>query len=274
MTALVDAYDVVGFDLDGVIYRGLEAVPHAVTTIHQLQRRGLRVGFVTNNAARSPMEVAAHLNRLGIKCTPNDVVTSAQATAQMMSKALPPGSQVLILGSKALRDEIAAVGLGPVTVRSSATAAVCVGFEPSLTWDDLNQGCFAIQAGSVWYTCNDDLNRPTAEGIAIGMGGILKAMKEALPGQAPIMAGKPARPLLDETLRRLGGTKPLFVGDRLDTDIEGANNANWDSLFVLSGSHSLPDLHKAPASQQPTYVGQDLRALLEAPMRYEATDLP
>ena len=265
MSQLVDAYDMVGFDLDGVVYRGPDAVPGAPEVIAELRRKGIRVGFVTNNAQRGPSVVADHLTSLGIECTPEDVVTSAQATARIMAEALPAGAEVFVLGSEALATEISLVGLTPATGRTSSTAAICVGYNPPLRWEDLNQGCFAVQDGAVWYACNDDLNRPTESGIAIGMGGILKAMSEALPGRAPIMGGKPARPLLDETLRRLGGTKPLFVGDRLDTDIEGAYNAGWDSLFVLTGSHTLADLEKAPPHQRPTYIGQDLRALLDPP---------
>jgi len=269
VSQLVDAYDMVGFDLDGVVYRGPEAVPGAAETIVELRRRGIRVGFVTNNAQRSPSVVADHLTRLGIDCSPDDVVTSAQATARIMAEALPPAAEIYVLGSQALVDEIAAVGLTPATSRSASTAAICVGFDPALRWQDLNEGCFAVQSGAVWYACNDDLNRPTDDGLAIGMGGILKAMSEALPGLAPIMGGKPARPLLDETLRRLGGRKPLFVGDRLDTDVEGANNAGWDSLFVLTGSHTRADLDIAPPNQRPTYIGPDLSALLEPPLAYK-----
>ncbi|MDR0283707.1 MAG: HAD-IIA family hydrolase [Propionibacteriaceae bacterium] len=270
MTVLADEYDMVGFDLDGVVYRGPQAVPGAAETIAELRRRGIRVGFVTNNAQRSPAAVADHLSKLGIVCTPADVVTSSQATARIMGEALPPGAEVFVLGTGALANEIAYVGLVPVSVRSPQTAAICVGFDPGLRWGDLNEGCFAVEAGAAWYATNDDLNRPVPEGLAIGMGAILAAMTVALPGRTPTMGGKPARPLLDETRRRLGGTRPLFVGDRLDTDIEGANNAGWDSLFVLSGSHTLADLAAAPARQHPTYVGDDLRALIAPPHPYQA----
>ncbi|MDR0488536.1 MAG: HAD-IIA family hydrolase [Propionibacteriaceae bacterium] len=270
MNALVDAYDLVGFDLDGVIYIGDDAVPHAPETIAELRRRGTRVGFVTNNAQRSPQVVADHLKSLGIDACYEDIVTSAQATARIMSEALPHGCEVLALGSQAMSEELSLVGLIPVHKRSSNTQAICVGYHPELRWEDLNQGCFAVQDGAVWYACNDDLNRPTSQGTAIGMGGIIKAMSQALPGHSPIMGGKPAHPLLEETATRLGGTRRLFVGDRLDTDIEGAFNAGWDSLFVLSGSHTLADLETATKSQEPTYVGEDLRALLEPPRRFGA----
>ncbi|MCL2736713.1 MAG: HAD-IIA family hydrolase [Propionibacteriaceae bacterium] len=262
MADLVDGYDLVGFDLDGVVYTGPEAVPGAASTIAEIRRRGIKVGFVTNNAQRGPQAVSEHLSRLGIPCAPEDVVTSAQATARVMAERLPAGAEVFVLGTQALVDEIAAVGLSPVETRSADTRAICVGYHPGLTWEQLNEGCFAVQDGATWYACNNDLNRPAPEGLAIGMGGILKAMGEALPGLAPRMGGKPAQPLFDETVRRLGGTRLLFVGDRLDTDVEGATLAGWDSLFVLSGSHSMADLEVAPPSQRPTYIGPDLTCLV------------
>ncbi|MDR2896815.1 MAG: HAD-IIA family hydrolase [Propionibacteriaceae bacterium] len=263
MNQLADAYDIIAFDLDGVIYRGTNAIPGAVSTITTLQRMGKRLGFVTNNAQRSPKVVCDHLRRLGIPCSVDDVVTSAQATAHLMAEHLPPNAQVLTLGTQALAAELDAVGLEPCRRRSADMAAVCIGYDPSLRWSDFNEACFAIQNGSIWYACNNDLNRPAAEGLAIGMGAVIAAMQAALPGQSPIMGGKPARALLDETRQRLGSGRALFVGDRLDTDIEGANNAGWDSLWVLSGSQEYAELAVSPVSQQPTFVGNNVTALLE-----------
>ncbi|MDR1450346.1 MAG: HAD-IIA family hydrolase [Propionibacteriaceae bacterium] len=262
---LADRYDVIGFDLDGVLYRGPAAVPGAAETLAVLRRSGIRTGFVTNNAQRSPAAVAEHLNRIGIAAAVDDVVTSAQATARLMAAELPAGAEVLVLGTAALAAEVRAVGLAPVAVRSPATAAVVVGFNQEQRWEDFNQGCYAVQGGARWYACNGDQTRPTDQGIAIGMGGLIAAMSRALPGCRPTMAGKPCRPLLDETARRLGAERLLFVGDRIDTDIEGAGRAGFDSLFVFSGSHGVLDLAAAGPRARPTWVGWDVRALLEAP---------
>lgn len=264
---LAQAYDLIGFDLDGVIYRGPEVIAGAPEVVAALKQMGLRVGFVTNNSARSPAQVAAALTGMGIPADPADVVTSAQATARIMAEALPAGSEVFALGTAALADELTGVGLNPVRRRSARTAAICFGFDPTLTWEDFNQAVYAVQGGAAWYACNDDLTRPTEQGIGIGTGGMLQALRQALPGLEPIMGGKPARPLLDETHRRLGGDRLLFVGDRLDTDVAGARVAGWDSLFVLSGAHTRQDLVVAPPGQHPTYIGQNVRALLEPPRR-------
>lgn len=265
MTDLIEAYDTALFDLDGVIYLGDVAVPDAVETIVALHERGIKVGFVTNNAARSPQTVADHLVSLGIPVGPEDIVTSAQAVARLMADHLPAGSSVLVTGSPALADEVRGVGLVPVTSSHDRPAAVVVGFWPKLTWDEINDACFAVQAGAVWYGCNPDLTRPSLQGEAIGLGTMLNAMKATMPGQDPILAGKPCRPLLDETLRRLGSSRPIFVGDRLDTDIEGAHVVGIDSLFVLSGSHTEADLMLAPPRQRPTYVAADISGLLAPP---------
>ncbi|MDR0959827.1 MAG: HAD-IIA family hydrolase [Propionibacteriaceae bacterium] len=261
-TPLNVGYDTIGFDLDGVIYRGPDEVPGAAGTLAALRAQGTKIGFVTNNAQRSPETVAAHLRRLGIKAASADVVTSAQAIARVMAREMAPGSPVLVIGSEALTSEITGVGLA-VTSQWRDAAAIVVGFDPEQTWENLNDACFAVQRGATWYACNDDATRPTDEGIAIGMGGILAAMTNALPDDQPIIAGKPFRPLLDETIARLGAQRMLFVGDRLDTDIEGAHNINGDSLFVLSGSHGKRDLIAAPPHQHPTTIGADITALLE-----------
>jgi HAD superfamily hydrolase (TIGR01450 family) len=265
VTDLISSYDMALFDLDGVIYLGDAAVPGAAETIVALHERGIKVGFVTNNAARSPRTVAEHLVSLGIPAGPEDIVTSAQAVARLMADHLPSGASVLVTGSPALADEVRAVGLVPVATPGEHPAAVVVGFWPQLTWSEINDACFAVQAGAVWYGCNPDLTRPSLQGEAIGLGTMLTAMKATMPGQEPILAGKPCRPLLDETLRRLGGTHPIFVGDRLDTDIEGAHVVGIDSLFVLSGSHTEADLMAARPPQRPTYVAADISGLLAPP---------
>ncbi|MDR1806400.1 MAG: HAD-IIA family hydrolase [Propionibacteriaceae bacterium] len=265
MSRLIDRYDASGFDLDGVIYRGPDAVPGAAAAIAGLRDLGVKVGFVTNNAQRPPQAVVDHLNRIGIPTVAADVVTSAQAEARLMAAELPAGAEVLVVGSEALADELRGVGLAPVFRRSAATAAIVVGFEPSLTWEDFNQGCYAVQAGARYFACNNDQTRPTDQGIAIGMGGMLAAMERALPGLEPPMAGKPFRPLLDETVRRLGAERMVFVGDRLDTDIEGAVTVGLDSLFVLSGSHGKAHLAAAGPQERPTWLAWDVRGLLEEP---------
>lgn len=261
--ALCDEHDAALFDLDGVVYLGPEPVDGAPTGIADLRARGVRVGFVTNNAARPPQVVADQLTRIGVPARATDVVTSAQAAAGMLRDALPTGSAVLIVGTQALAEEVRAVGLVPVADRESHPAAVVQGYDPQMTWPRVTDAVHAIQAGAAWFAANLDSTRPTDLGLEPGVGTQVAAVASCFPGRSPEVAGKPFPPLLRETVRRLGGDHPIFVGDRLDTDVEGANRVEMASLFVFTGAHGIRDLIAAVPLQRPGNIGYDLRALLD-----------
>jgi glycerol 3-phosphatase-2 len=78
-----------------------------------------------------------------------------------------------------------------------------------------------------------------------------------------LVAGKPEPPLHQESVLRTGAKHPLVVGDRLDTDIEGAHRVGADSLLVLTGVTGPAEAVLAPPSQRPTYLAEDLAGLLE-----------
>lgn len=265
MARLIDRYDCALFDLDGVLYLGPDAVPGAADAVAGLRDAGVRVGFVTNNAARSAAAVAEHLRELGMSADVSDVVTSAQASARMIAAELAPGAKVLIVGTQALADEIALVGLTPVWSSDEAPEAIVQGYDPNMTWPRLDDACYALQAGAAWFATNTDSNRPTERGRVPGAGAQIAVVSSSVDGE-PRVAGKPCRPLLDETIARLSATAPIFVGDRIDTDIMGAVEVGIDSLFVFSGTHGKHDLASAPPEGRPTHVGADARALL-APSR-------
>lgn len=270
MGALVDAYDGVLFDLDGVIYLGPVAVPGAPPAIAALRDRQVPVGFVTNNAARTPGAVAAHLTELGIPAERADVVTSAQAGAQLLRRDLPAGAKVLAVGGDGVREALAEVGLTGVGSADDEPVAVLQGYGVDLTWQDLIEATVAIHHGAWWVATNDDPTRPTDRGLVPGNGAAVAAVRVAVPVD-PEVAGKPYRPLLDETVARLGAAHPLFVGDRLDTDIAGAVNAGLDGMLVLTGSHGAADLLTAPLGHRPAHLGHDVGALLEPALEVELT---
>jgi HAD superfamily hydrolase (TIGR01450 family) len=270
-TALVDAYDAALFDLDGVIYLGPVAVEGAVATIAALARRGTRVMYVTNNAARSADTVVDHLARLGFEAGVQDVLTSAQVAAVGIAEALPPGAKVLVAGSRNLADLLAEAGLTPVRSAEEDPVAVVQGYDPTLPWSLLDEACLAIQRGATWYATNDDASRPTDRGTVPGAGGMIAVIATALGG-APTTFGKPFRPMLAQAVRRVGARRPLFVGDRIDTDIVGANNASMDSLMVFSGAHGKAELLAAGPGERPTHIGADVRALLRPARHVTVTD--
>lgn len=260
--ALIDSYDAALFDLDGVVYLGPVAVPGAAEGIGQLRERGTKVGFVTNNAARSPAVVARHLVELGIEASPADVVTSAQAAAHLLVSRFGAQARVLIVGGEGVIDALSEYGLVGVHSADDDPVAVIQGYGADLTWDHLIEATLAINRGAFWVATNTDPTRPTDRGLVPGNGAAVAAVRMAVQVD-PEVAGKPYRPLLDDTVARLGASRPIFVGDRLDTDVAGAVAAGLDSLLVLSGSHGALDLLAAEPGNRPTHLGRDLRALLK-----------
>jgi len=270
VVALVDAYDGVLFDLDGVVYLGPVAVPGAPPAIAGLRERDVPVGFVTNNAARTPEAVAAHLTELGIPAVEADVVTSAQAGAKLLAHDLPAGAKVLVVGGESVRQALTEAGLTGVDTAEDEPVAVLQGYGVELTWQHLIEASVAIHHGARWVATNDDPTRPTDRGLVPGNGAAVAAVRMAVPVD-PEIAGKPYRPLLDETVARLGAERPIFVGDRLDTDIAGAVNAGLDGMLVLTGSHGAADLLAAGPGSRPTHLGYDVGALLRPALTVDLT---
>ena len=262
--SLIDRYDAALFDLDGVVYLGPEPVPGAAAGIAELRGRGVRIGFVTNNAARPPQAVVDQLTGLGIPCGLDDVVTSAQAGAAMLAAHFPPGSLIYIAGSDALAAEVRAAGMTITRNWRDRPVAVIQGYDPDISWATLDGACFAIQRGAQWFATNSDLTRPTDLGLVPGAGAQINVVHVAVDAE-PQEAGKPSPPLLHETMRRLHSSRPVFVGDRLDTDILGANRVGIDSLFVFTGAHGKRDLLEAGEDLRPTWIGADVPSLLQPP---------
>lgn len=257
---MIEQYDAVLFDLDGVIYLGPTAIPGAATAVGDLRARQVTVGFVTNNAARSPQAVADHLTSLGVAATAPDVVTSAQAGARLLAEHLPAGAKVLVVGTQDLALEVTQVGLVPVDDLSSEPVAVVQGFNPQLTWEQVENACEAIHRGALWVATNTDSTRPTDRGIMPGNGSMVAAVQMAV-GKEPLVAGKPYRPLIEAAVHRTQARNALFVGDRLDTDIEGAQACGLASAMVLTGAHGAADLLHAGPQARPTHLLVDLSEL-------------
>lgn len=259
---LIDGYDAALFDLDGVIYLGPLAVPGAAETMAELVAADIAVMYVTNNAARAAETVVRQLQGLGFVAGLDNVLTSAQVAARELAEVLPPGAKVLVSGSASLAGLIAEAGLRPVASADDEPVAVLQGYDPVLGWPMLDEVCLAIARGAVWYATNDDASRPTERGLVPGAGAQIAAVTKAIGG-SPTTFGKPHRPMMAEAVRRTGAQRPLFVGDRIDTDIVGANNAGLDSLMVFSGAHGKHELIACARGERPTHIGADVSALLQ-----------
>jgi len=259
---LCEAYDVALLDLDGVVYVGQRAVPGAPEALAKARAAGQRTAFVTNNASRTPGAVAALLTRVGVPATEQDVVTSAQAAARLLAERLPRGAKVLVVGGMGLRHALYAQGLVPVSTAAERPAAVVQGYDPNLSYGLIAQGAQAVAQGALFVASNGDLTIPRGDGPPAPGNGALMQVIRAATGVEPIVTGKPERPLHAESILRTGARRPLVVGDRLDTDIEGAHNGGADSLLVFTGVTDPLAALTAPPRHRPTYLAADLGGLL------------
>ncbi|WP_327363140.1 HAD hydrolase-like protein [Streptomyces sp. NBC_01296] len=261
--SLHQAYDTALLDLDGVVYAGGEAIAYAAQSLGAARAGGMHLAYVTNNALRTPDAVAEHLGELGIPTEAGEVITSAQAVARLISEQVEPGAKVLVIGGEGLRVALRERGLVPVeSADEEGLAAVVQGYGgPDLPWSRFAEASYAIHRGVPWYASNTDLTIPGARGIGPGNGAAVEVVRIAT-GAEPQVAGKPLPPMHRETVLRTGAQHPLVVGDRLDTDIEGAFNGEVDSLLVLTGVTDAAQLLRAEPRHRPTYVDRDLRGLL------------
>jgi len=264
--SLISDFDGIVCDLDGVIYRGHAVVPHAVPSVLSAIAAGVLVVYATNNASRSPAEVSAHLDSLGLPGPESRIVTSAQAGAQYVAQRCPRGSRVLAVGGPGVSLALREAGLLPVLAQAALSqepvAAVLQGYGAQVAWTDLAEAAYAVQAGALWVATNNDSTLPTDKGVAPGNGALVGAVRQAVATD-PVVVGKPHTPLYDLSVSVLGTStgRTLAIGDRLDTDISGAVAAGMDAFFVFGGVHGWADVAGVDLTARPRFVATDLRSL-------------
>lgn len=260
---LIDRFDAVLSDLDGVVYAGPDAIPGAPEALEAVKAAGVPVVFVTNNASRSVEQVADHLSELGVKTSGDQVISSAQAAAVVLTDKLEPGVKVMITGSQALAQIVRDAGLEPVWTQQDAPRAVVQGFDPGLGWKDLAEAAFVLADSDVlWVATNTDGSIPQARGIAPGNGTLVAAVRCATKRE-PLVAGKPEAPIFTAGAQRVNAQKPVVIGDRLDTDILGGNRAGFTTIAVLTGVDTRESILGAVTAQRPQIVLKDLSELFE-----------
>jgi len=257
---LSEHYDAALLDLDGVVYLGGKPIPGSAAALLAAAARGMKLAYVTNNASRTPHAIAAQLTAMGVPATAADIVTSAQAAAHVLADRLPAGAPVLVVGGSGLRLAVRERGLRPVTSAIERPLAVVQGYAPDISYGLLAEAVLAINAGAWYVLSNADPTLPTPRGPQPGNGSLAQVVIHAT-GQRPVVAGKPEPPLHAESVQRVGAERPLVVGDRLDTDIEGAFRGGADSLLVLTGVTQPPELLLAAPEHRPSYVAADLAGL-------------
>ena len=260
MTPL-DGTDVILADLDGVVYAGDGAIRHAVESLNAASNN-VRIGYITNNASRTTDQVSTHLRALGLTTIPDDIVSSPQAAVKILKTLVRAKSTILVVGGEGLITEVEVAGFRVTDSAMDKPAAVIQGFAPSVGWEQLAEASFALHTGIPWVATNTDWTIPVARGIAPGNGTLVSAVHLAV-GRLPVFAGKPERAIFDFARDKFEAVNPLVIGDRLDTDILGANRAEMRSALVLTGIDSPKQAIAAAEDQRPTYILGDLRELTE-----------
>lgn len=268
--SLLDLHDVLLFDLDGTLMHGAQPIPHAAEAVEIARTSGRAVVFATNNASRTPQQASEHLAVVGIAAQPEEFVTSPQVASRLLADRLAPGAKVLVVGGPSLAAQMREVGLAPVDTDSEDVAAVVQGWSPDLDWSRLAEGAYAIRHGAYWMATNVDATLPTERGLAPGNGSMVAALRHAT-GVEPAVAGKPEPGMFEVAARDHGARRPLIIGDRLDTDIEGAVRAGMESLLVLTGVDGIEAALRAEPIRRPTFILPDL-AQIAAPFPLPVVD--
>src|SRR3954452_660311 len=257
------AFDVALLDLDGVVYVGPDAVPGVPDALAAVRKAGMRLGFVTNNAARTPEEVARHLVELGVPAAASDVITSAQAAASVVAERMGPGARVLPVGGPGVAAALRAAGLTVVQRAEDGPQAVVQGYGREVGWPQLAEAVVAVRNGARHVATNADSTIPSPRGPLPGNGAMVGVVR-GVTGQEPLVTGKPDPAMHAECVRRTHAERPLVVGDRLDTDIEGAARAGAASLLVLTGVTDPATLLAARPDHRPDLLSADAAGLLVA----------
>lgn len=260
MSKVWGIYDTLLADLDGVVYEGKHAIEPAPRIINELQKAGVKVGYVTNNSSRKPETIAEQLRGFGVEVEPSQIIGSAQTGVEVLATLIPAGSKVLVVGGEGLRSRVVESGFELVESADDRPAAVIQGFAPDVAWKHLAEAAFSIQNGAKWVATNQDWTLPQDRGLAPGNGTLVSAVHTAT-GILPLVAGKPEPAIFATAVREFSADKPLFVGDRIDTDITGANNAGIDSVLVLTGVSTRKEVLGIKPEGRPKFIIQDLSEL-------------
>ncbi len=264
MPALVERYDGYLVDLDGVLWTGSKIFPEAVQAINRLRSLGKAIMFLTNNSTRSRSQYVERLKSIGVDWVEErHVVNSGYATSKYLVERFGR-LHTFPVGDTGLCVELVLQGHTLVSQADCWTGrvdAVVVGMDPGITYWKIGAAAAAIRKGAMFVATNPDKTFPTERGLMPGAGTILAAL-EASSGRGPeINIGKPHRPIFEVALKALGveQERVLVVGDRLDTDVVGANAIGLDSALVLTGVATEEDLKRA--QERPTYVLRTLEDL-------------
>lgn len=256
---MIDFRQIAGvvMDMDGVLWRGNEALPGLTAFFDFLRGHALPFALATNNSRMSQRDYVEKLARMGVHdIRLEQIVTSGTATAAYVQRHYPAGSTIHVLGGDGLREVLTNAGYKVTGALDLTAVAVTVGLDFELTYEKLKNATLTLHAGADFIATNGDLTFPSPEGLIPGAGSIAAALSAA-SGRQPISMGKPAAPMFEAAIAVMGTSAQytLMIGDRLDTDIAGAAALGLPTALVLTGVTTREDAAAAPVPPNAVFEG-------------------
>ncbi len=246
-------------DMDGVLWRDKTPIGDLPQIFGAIEKLELKVMLATNNATRTPTQYVEKLTGFGVNVTEDQIVNSGLATAQYLKNRFPEGGNLYVVGDQPLIELLAGFGFQHSPANPLAVVAA---LDRSISYEKLTQATLLIRGGVPFIGTNPDKSFPIPQGQAPGAGAILAAI-EAGSGVAPTIIGKPEPIMYQVAIERLG-TRPaetLVIGDRLETDILGAQKAGCPCGLVLSGVTSPEAAQQW--TPQPNLIAANLASILD-----------
>jgi 4-nitrophenyl phosphatase len=246
-------------DMDGVLWQGDQPIGDLPAIFTRIQRKGFAVCLATNNATRSVTDYVERLASFGVELEPRQIVNSAMAAAYYLKSLHAGGGPVYVVGEAGLKETLASHGFYEA---EQDVIAVVAGMDRMITYAKLGAAAKLIRGGALFLGTNPDNTYPTPEGLMPGAGSILAAL-QAASGSSPVIAGKPQPEMYKIALEsmRVQPTEALVVGDRLETDIEGAQAIGCQTALVLSGVTTR--VMAESWQPRPDFVAEDLSSLVD-----------
>jgi phosphoglycolate/pyridoxal phosphate phosphatase family enzyme len=248
-------------DMDGVLYRGDAPIEGAAAAVDEMRRRGVRLVFCTNNSRSTVGQYIDKLARMGIRASPQEIVTSAVVTAEVLARRSLKDARAIVVGGDGIRTELSSIGIeiddGP---ESTEADLVVVGWDPRFDYSAMRRAAAAVMSGAEFVATNDDSAFPAPDGLWPGAGAILASIETASGRRAEVM-GKPHDPMMETVAVRLDGAQEVaMVGDRPETDLAGGASRGWATVLVLTGVTGRDEAARVTPS--PDLVVDSLQELL------------
>ena len=257
------AVKALAIDMDGVVWRGNTALPGLVEFFDFIHRLKLPYMLVSNNSTKTPEQYQQKLDKMGAQIGTEHVLTSSLATAAYMENQFASGDRVYVVGQDGLREAMQLSGFEVVDDSSRPVVAVAAGLDFFVTYDKLKHAALLIRAGAKYIGTNGDLTFPSEEGIVPGAGSLLAAL-EAATGVKPTVIGKPEPLMFEIALQKMGVApeQTAMIGDRLETDILGAQRTGLKTIMVETGVDNRDSI--AQKGIEPDVIFSGIDTLVEA----------